>query len=78
MRAAALRHIASRDNPDYRLWLRLAQGRPPRGDRRVLLEGEHLCRAWFAREDQAVVAFMDERAAGTAAGQWLAGRMAKR
>ncbi len=42
-----VRHIASRDNPDYRTWLRLAQGRPGRRDARVLLEGEHLCRAWL-------------------------------
>ncbi|MGB7483290.1 MAG: RNA methyltransferase [Castellaniella sp.] len=42
-----VRHIASRDNPDYRAWLRLAQGRPGRRDARVILEGEHLCRAWL-------------------------------
>ncbi len=42
-----VRHIASRDNPDYRAWLRLAQGRPGRHDARVILEGEHLCRAWL-------------------------------
>ncbi|MGB3276559.1 MAG: RNA methyltransferase [Castellaniella sp.] len=42
-----VRHIASRDNPDYRAWLRLAQGRPGRHDVRVILEGEHLCRAWL-------------------------------
>lgn len=42
-----IRHIASRDNPDYRLWLRLAQGRPGRRESRVILEGEHLCRAWL-------------------------------
>ncbi|CAM5791291.1 TrmH family RNA methyltransferase [Castellaniella caeni] len=45
----SVRHIASRDNPDYRLWLRLAQGRPGNRETRVLLEGEHLCRAWFER-----------------------------
>ncbi|MDY0308201.1 MAG: RNA methyltransferase [Castellaniella sp.] len=45
--AAPVRHIASRDNPDYRAWLRLAQGRPGRLDPRVILEGEHLCRAWL-------------------------------
>lgn len=45
--AAPVRHIASRDNPDYRLWLRLAQGRPGRRESRVILEGEHLCRAWL-------------------------------
>lgn len=44
---APVRHIASRDNPDYRLWLRLAQGRPGHRESRVILEGEHLCRAWL-------------------------------
>jgi TrmH family RNA methyltransferase len=43
----ATREIHSRDNPDYRAWLRLAQGRAARCDGRVLLEGEHLCRAWL-------------------------------
>lgn len=47
--AVPVRHIASRDNPDYRLWLRLAQGRSPHLESRVLLEGEHLCRAWLER-----------------------------
>ncbi|MGB6241204.1 MAG: RNA methyltransferase [Castellaniella sp.] len=42
-----MRHIASRDNPDYRLWLRLAQGRTAHIESRILLEGEHLCRAWL-------------------------------
>ncbi len=42
-----VRHIASRDNPDYRFWLRLAQGRSAHLESRILLEGEHLCRAWL-------------------------------
>jgi len=45
--AVPVRHIASRDNPDYRIWLRLAQGRPGHRESRVILEGEHLCRAWL-------------------------------
>ncbi|MER1967198.1 RNA methyltransferase [Castellaniella sp. GW247-6E4] len=72
-RAAAPRHIASRDNPDYRLWLRLAQGRAARAESRVLLEGEHLCRAWVERYGAAPLAILDERAAGTADGRWLMG-----
>ncbi|MFT0531815.1 TrmH family RNA methyltransferase [Castellaniella hirudinis] len=43
----SVRHIASRDNPDYRLWLRLAQGRPGHRETRILIEGEHLCQAWL-------------------------------
>lgn len=46
-RTVPVRHIASRDNPDYRLWLRLARGRPGRREARILLEGENLCRAWL-------------------------------
>jgi TrmH family RNA methyltransferase len=42
-----MRFIVSRENPDFRFWLRLAQGRPGRTDvPRVLLEGQHLCEAW--------------------------------
>ncbi len=70
-REAPARRIASRDNPDYRLWLRLAQGRAPRGETRVLLEGEHLCRAWVERHGTAPLAILDERAADTVAGRWL-------
>lgn len=42
-----LRLISSRDNPDYRQWLRLADGRQAHRDTRVILEGENLCRAWL-------------------------------
>jgi len=73
-----MRHIASRDNPDFRLWLRLAQGRGPRGESRVLLEGEHLCRAWVAHHGPAPLAILDERAADTAAGRWLMGAGGRR
>ena len=50
--SSPVRHIASRDNPDFRGWLRLAQGRPGRHDSRVILEGEHLCRAWLEHKGQ--------------------------
>lgn len=68
---AAPRHIASRDNPDFRLWLRLAQGRAPRGEPRILLEGEHLCRAWVQHQGPAPLAILDQRALETAVGSWL-------
>lgn len=44
---AGVRTIASRDNPDFNRWLRLARGRSRRGESEVLIEGEHLCRAWL-------------------------------
>lgn len=77
-RNAPRRHIASRDNPDYRLWLRLAQGRAPRNESRILLEGEHLCRAWVDRYGRAPLAILDERAIQTGAGQWLLDRAGTR
>ncbi|MFA7438666.1 TrmH family RNA methyltransferase [Castellaniella sp.] len=46
----AVRHVHSRDNPDYRLSLRLARGKPARRDGRVLLEGLHLCDAWLTHQ----------------------------
>lgn len=55
-----IRQIASRDNPDYKAWLRLAQGRPARGESRVLLEGEHLCRAWLDHSGPPEVLIVDE------------------
>lgn len=48
---ASIPDIASRENPSFRRWLRIAQGRPARADGSVvLLEGRHLCEAW--REQQ--------------------------
>lgn len=42
-----IRAITSRENPDFRFWLRLAQARVGRTEvDRVLLEGRHLCEAW--------------------------------
>ncbi|WP_291768712.1 RNA methyltransferase [Castellaniella sp.] len=42
-----IRTLTSRDNSDFRFWLRLAQARVGRtGVDRVLLEGRHLCEAW--------------------------------
>ncbi|MGB3835836.1 TrmH family RNA methyltransferase [Castellaniella sp.] len=49
MNPISVRHLASRDNPDFRFWLRLAQGRPGQRETRILLEGEHLCRAWLTQ-----------------------------
>src|SRR5690606_3628501 len=72
------RHIASRENPDYRRWLRLAQGRSPRGESSVLLEGEHLCRAWVERHGRAPLAILDECAIDTDAGRWLLNRAGMR
>jgi len=60
--AVPVRHIASRDNPDYRAWLRLAQGRPGRHDARVILEGEHLCRAWLEHKGPPPVLVVGESA----------------
>jgi len=41
------RVIESRENPDFRFWLRLSQGRGGRSDTPLaLLEGQHLCEAW--------------------------------
>ena len=57
-----VRHIASRDNPDYRAWLRLAQGRPGRRDTRIILEGEHLCRAWLEYKGPPLVLVVGESA----------------
>lgn len=71
MHGPGVRHIASRDNPDYRVWQRLQQGRGPRGDTRVLLEGEHLCRAWVDRYGPAPLVILDVQATHTGAGHWL-------
>ena len=60
--AVPVRHIASRDNPDYRAWLRLAQGRPGRHESRVILEGEHLCRAWLEHKRPPSVLVVGESA----------------
>lgn len=57
-----VRHIASRDNPDYRGWLRMAQGRPGRHDARVFLEGEHLCHAWLESRGLPLVLVVGESA----------------
>ncbi|WP_322994962.1 RNA methyltransferase [Castellaniella sp.] len=55
-----VRHIASRDNPDYRLWLRLAQGRPGHRETRILLEGEHLCQTWLEHHGAPVALIVSE------------------
>ena len=66
----SVRHIASRDNADYRGWLRLAQGRPGRHDPRILLEGEHLCRAWLEHQGLPQMLLAGE---STLSQDWMAG-----
>lgn len=45
--ASSVRTLTSRDNPDFRHWLRLLKpsGRSRYGE--ILLEGVHLCQAWL-------------------------------
>lgn len=62
MRIAAIRQIHSRDNPDYREWLQLARGRTAGPSGRVLLEGEHLCRAWLDAERRPLEMVIGEHA----------------
>lgn len=59
-----MKDIASRDNPDYRLLLRVLAGRRPPGERsdsrpRIALEGVHLCQSWLAFAGQPELAFFD-------------------
>lgn len=60
-----MKKIASRDNPDFRMLLRVQGGRRPAGERadsvlRVGLEGPHLCESWLATMGQPEMAFIDE------------------
>lgn len=55
-----MKHISSRDNPFYRQLQRLRIGRPPKGTQQVLIEGAHLCRAWFDRFGAPLTAVLDE------------------
>lgn len=55
-----MKHISSRDNPFYRQLLRLAEGKPARGTHQALIEGTHLCRAWFERYGAPITAIFDE------------------
>ncbi|MFA5662719.1 TrmH family RNA methyltransferase [Castellaniella sp.] len=75
-----VRRVHSRDNPDYRLCLRLARGKPPRHERRVLLEGLHLCQAWLAHQGRPELVLAGQTALATAAVQalWQAAAAAPR
>lgn len=55
-----MKHISSRDNPFYRQLQRLAEGKPARGTHQVLIEGSHLCQAWFERFGAPVTAIFDQ------------------
>lgn len=59
-----MKQIASRDNPDYRLLLRVLAGKRLAGERadapqRVVLEGIHLCESWLDAIGQPELAFFD-------------------
>lgn len=56
-----IRTITSRENPDFRFWLRLAQARVGRTEvDRVLLEGRHLCEAWCEHSGAPLVLIVGE------------------
>jgi len=60
-----MKHITSRDNPDYRQLQRALAGRRMPGERahdaqRVALEGIHLCESWLAHRGQPLLAFVAE------------------
>lgn len=60
-----MKHIASRENPDYRLLSRILAGKRPPGERagetqRIALEGVHLCDSWLLSHGQPELAFFDE------------------
>lgn len=64
-----IRTITSRENPDFRFWLRLAQARVGRTDvDRVLLEGQHLCEAWCDHNGPPLVLIVGE---SMQAEQWV-------
>lgn len=55
-----MKHISSRDNPFYRNLQRLAEGKPTRETHQVLIEGPHLCQAWFERFGAPLTAVFDQ------------------
>lgn len=73
-----MKHIASRDNPDFRLLSRVLSGHRLPGERsdapsRVGLEGVHLCQSWLAHVGQPELAFFDaDRAANAELAELLA------
>lgn len=60
-----MKEITSQENADFRLLLRVLDGRRPVGDRAsfdgpaVALEGVHLCESWLASQGQPQLAFFD-------------------
>lgn len=76
-----MKHVSSRDNPLYKRFSRLAQGKrdmsAPGGAQYVILEGIHLCQAWLDHIGQPEQALFDLRQLETQAEiQELAGRLA--
>lgn len=53
-----MKHIASRDNPQFKQLQRLAQHAGRRGDN-AILEGVHLCQAWLASSAPPMLAVFD-------------------
>lgn len=53
-----MKHIASRDNPQFKQLQRLAQHAGRRGER-AILEGVHLCQAWLASSGAPALAVFD-------------------
>lgn len=63
-----MKHISSRDNPDYRDLLRVMAGKRRAGERGashdIALEGVHLCESWLSARGQPWMAFFDEERLG--------------
>src|SRR5690606_8423092 len=55
-RECSMKHISSRDNPQYKQLVRLAGGR--RGDQ-ILLEGVHVCQEWLRHRGAPEFALFD-------------------
>ncbi len=51
-----MKHISSRDNPQYKRLLRLAAGKE---EGQVLLEGIHLCQDWLSHQGEPLLAVFD-------------------
>jgi TrmH family RNA methyltransferase len=51
-----VKHISSRDNPQYKRLLRLAAGKE---DGLVLLEGIHVCQDWLSHQGEPLLALFD-------------------
>lgn len=76
-----MKFISSRDNPLFKRLVRLSQGRAekvqtPQGRAyRMVLEGEHLCRAWLDHQSQPELMIVSESRAGQPPIIQLAGRI---